>query len=238
MRIPSRKEVFRLFRHIFIDLGFIVTHYKTFFRNVPKSHKGTSIIILASGTQERWKATQLKQLSLIGKVPLIQKTLSQLKNEAVIATIHPQLMNYPHIVPSKHRWTTETLISTMDVWKNRTIILLGDVLYSDNDLKTILEFKGDYAFFGSFSQGEIFAFSFSTLMSKKVVFHLNRVIFHAQWGGRGKLWELYRSLVGLPLHWHRRHGHFINMTQSTDFDTYDEYQNFIQHGSLKKWGNS
>jgi len=219
---------------MYVDFRFVLNIAKHSTR-VKGGKNKIAIIILASGTQERWKGEGLKQLSLINNVPLIERTLDQLDNKAVVITVHRELMKYPYYIPSGCRWTVETFLSTQSLWGDRTIVLLGDVLYSEADLKTILDYDGDHSVFGSFLQGELFAFSFSHTVNSKILFHLKRVIFHAQFGGRGKLWELYRSLVGLPLHWHRKRDHFVEISGSTDFDTYDEYKQYIHDGTVKKW---
>src|SRR5262249_31936691 len=54
-------------------------------------------------------------------------------------------------------------------------------------------------------------------------------VIDAQCGGRGKLWESYRSLCGFPLRRHHLdHRHRIDVVDgSMDFDSIEEYFEFL-----------
>jgi len=128
----------------------------------------------------------------------------------------------------------QTLYHTRSQWGERNIFLLGDVFYSYKAMGQIVNGERNLCFYGRpheslFSlgkYGEIFAFTFTQENFSLVEKHLGRVIEEQQKGGRGKLWELHRSLSGQSLS-----QHVINLScfelvedETDDFDSPKEYE--------------
>jgi hypothetical protein len=204
---------------------------ETSFYTSPRTHS-SSILVLAAGLQTRWQENGHKQLAVIQGKPLIKHTLDKTTN-ALVITHHEKLQIYPHAVPSKHYFILETLLSTQALWKQQTVILLGDVFFGKQDLQKVLEFKGEFAVFGSKSQVEIFALSFSSRSHAQIKKHLHIALSDAYQGGRGKLWEFYHSFAGLPLFKIGFGEYFIELSHTTDVDTIEDYDN-LQKGLQPK----
>lgn len=192
------------------------------------------LIILAAGEGARWQNKGLKQLAVVDKKPLIEHQVDRAPS-ALVVSHHFQLYKYPHVVPAKHQFILETLLSTKPLWKDRTTVLLGDVYFDSADLDRVLECREEFAVFGSKSQVEIFALSFTRNFHPQILHHLYRALDHAYSGGRGKLWEFYHSFIHSPLDKKRAFGgHFIDLPNTTDIDSLKDYQNLVKKGSFKK----
>lgn len=191
-----------------------------------------NIFILAAGDQHRWVGSEFKQLVLVPDIPLIVRTFNQfsLFGSVYVVTKHLAIASLfpPHqvIMPADNRFTAATLRSTSLKWRRRTVVLLGDVYYSAQAVETIMTCKQRFAALGSPTFGEIFAFSFTKSSDVRVA--CRRAIKDAESGGRGKLWEVYRSLSGLPLDEHQYTKLFINIHDgiTRDFDKVEQYTQF------------
>lgn len=190
---------------------------------LPEPRSRRRILVLASGMGVRWEASHLKQLAPINGKPLIEHIMLNVP-EAIVVSHHNRLHKYPHIVPYRHYYVLETILSTASTWADRTIILLGDTLYDHSDLEDILAYDGDFAVFGSKSQVEIFAVSFTKQAWSEVLTHLSIALLDAYEGGRGKITEMYRSYDNLPLYKVGFGSNFHNINYTTDIDSITEYE--------------
>lgn len=165
------------------------------------------VIILCAGEQERWSAPAPKQLARVANNEvLLARTVRQCRSrfsgeDPLIVSHMASLRSFSNcsIIPKKRRYITETLFSTHPLWGAVwTIVLLGDVYFSDETINTIISNreKREYCFYGKVS--EIFALTFTD--KDVVASNLVSVINNADNSiGRGKLWELYYSLSGMPI---------------------------------------
>ena len=184
-------------------------------------------IILASGTQERWNKNnnskhKIKQLLPVKGEILIERIQRQF--ESTVITHNEKIIRHSGDVfkPEKYSVTIETLLSTSEVWQYQTIILLGDVFYSDSCVEIIKEFKGEIMFFGT--KDEIFAISFNN--HNRVKNCLNAVLKRNRFDGR--LWQLYRIYHGYNRAVHTIEDNFTFIEDETqDFDYIEEYNKFI-----------
>ncbi len=154
----------------------------------------TRIIILCAGQANRWAPKSLKQLVPIDGEPLLHRTVRLLRSfeydDIYIACIDPKLRieGCKHFTPSDARWTASTLYSSRHLWDNRTIILLGDVYYTEESLTKILECPSELKFIGrlgpsSFTgcpYGEIFGLLFSDSMHLQLENILKTIIEKAE----------------------------------------------------------
>lgn len=185
-------------------------------------------LILASGHQERWNENndseyKIKQLIEVNGEILIERIQKQFKS--IVITINNDIMKHSDsvFIPEKYEWTIETLLSTLKLWKNQVVILLGDVYYTDNCVKIIESFAGEIMFFGN--NDEIFAISFND--HEKVERCLSAILIRNVFDGR--LWQLYRNYHGLNRAIHKITDDFTFITDETqDFDTIEEYNTFIK----------
>lgn len=205
----------------------------------------TSAVILCAGTGDRWNNYLgiPKQLIEIGGETLLDRTIRLLKRDGVsdISVItNNQLLKREGIktfAPEKYEWTVESFLSTRTLWKEKTLVLLGDVFYTNKAMHRIVTSPNSIGVFGRSgaskctfkTTGEIFALSFDSSAIGSVIEHLTKARENAKQGGRGKLWEFYRSLVGVPLKEHKVESKvFLNINDFTDdFDSPEEYRGVL-----------
>lgn len=195
------------------------------------------VLILAAGEGTRWYNGNPKQMALIEGKPLIRRTIDMIGNRPSIVVTHiPELQQLANefYVPRRHRWTVETLFYTQDLWEERTIILLGDVIYSPEALNKILKYRGDLAVFGEGGQknDEIFGLSFSSDGQQKLLVCLATVIRDClERNTLGKLWFCYRVMCGFNLDEHKVECDIFHGIEdyTYDIDTIDEYHEFLSN---------
>lgn len=154
----------------------------------------------------------------------------------------------------QRRWAVETALQSCAVWGDPTWILLADVYWTDAAIRRIMHippsepprycvstgYKTSEKVLGLWRRrrarrmgdkrwDEILGVWFRGYHRPLMADCFHHAVVDAQHGGRGKLWESYRSLCGFPL---RRHSlesrHRLDIVDgSMDFDTVEEYLAFI-----------
>lgn len=108
------------------------------------------VVILCGGMGARWaeKSSIPKQLVEINGEPILVRTVRQLRSRGIkniiILTSDPRLklegcLNY---LPKKHRWITETLLNSLHLWQKKTLVLCGDVYFSDYAVDKLVNWIG------------------------------------------------------------------------------------------------
>lgn len=105
-------------------------------------------LILCAGNGSRWGEYLgvPKQLITINNETLLDRTVRLLNkngnnNIEIVFNDHRVMLNHCAFYrPSKSQWIVETLLSTRDLWKGQTIILLGDVFYTERAIQLSLAF--------------------------------------------------------------------------------------------------
>lgn len=199
------------------------------------------VLILAAGDGSRWyNNDRPKQLALIRGKPIIQRTIDLVGicNSVVIthdADIQVEVDEF--FIPAKREWTVDTFLSTKELWSGRTVVLLGDVIYSPESIWTILSCSDDVAVFGGKDRpgkdDEIFGVSFNTIGKNRVNAALSVALQDARANGRGKLWEFYRALCGRDLRMHYIDGSIFHSIDdyTDDIDDLGQYEQFLQSNS-------
>ncbi len=207
------------------------------------------VLVLAAGEQERWNMNVPKQIiPVFDAEPLIARTVRQVRQ---------RMNNYPHIVshqkclrpystnyiiPSSHRWICETLLSVAPIWgKDWTMVLLGDVIYTDGFMDTLYNHreKYHYHFYGTTSEIYGLTFTSNAVVEKALMEVVDDAAANRS---RGKLWELYYCLSQKPLPDAGKgytggdddlHYTYI-LDGSTDFDTQESYKEWTRQHILNK----
>ena len=197
----------------------------------------TRIIIMAGGDQSRWDGDTPKQLVDIDGQPLLARTLEQCykryKTDPVIVTDNQLIAASSPVAfwdELRCRWIVESLLATAGIWREQTLVLLGDVYYTD------------YAFdlfssvprivFGD--EVEIYAVKFKRDKWEHVIMALQNSITFAETGKQtkvesGKLWHFYRYFAGIRPGVHRLESNFCLLEDDTqDFDYVSEYESFTK----------
>jgi len=149
---------------------------------------------MAAGESRRWagylhKSKHLAPLNDAGQT-IISRTIHMLKasgiaNISVVArsdAIIDVVGEVRVIRPSRFRYLTDSILSSQEQWRQRTIILLGDVYFSAQCLDAILDCNDEIRFFG-IAKGsrliktdnrrpELYAFTFSQRVSE----HIRKVL--------------------------------------------------------------
>ena len=112
------------------------------------NEKDVTVLILAAGNAVRIGG-ECKQLLHIGNTTILGRIIKQVRErgyDPVVVTHHEMIQSYAadiwdigYFVPEKHSVTCETLLSTESLWTNRTIVLLGDVIYSNATMDAIFD---------------------------------------------------------------------------------------------------
>lgn len=124
-------------------------------------------------------------------------------------------LDFGKIYSSSHLWSDD-----------RTIIVFGDVYFTDDAVKTIMSNKDQYKFFmrkgpskyTGKGHKEIFAFSFSGDMNEKIKAHIHELVAKKQ-GGAGA-WRLYLHMnnVTHPRDYFKSDGYIEINDWTDDFD--------------------
>jgi hypothetical protein len=157
----------------------------------------TITLILAAGDAARMDGVK-KQLLPIGDTTILERTLSQVRqygqraivvtHDDEIAEVHDRTHN-----PKKRGTVCETLLSTAHLWDDKTIVLLGDVVYSDYAMGLIMNCHEQIRVFGNVS--EIFAIVFNKRKHGKIKTALRKGSKHR----RGKLRYFYHAYCGFDM---------------------------------------
>lgn len=211
------------------------------------------VLILAGGKMSRWRVDGKlymgieKHFAKINGEPIIKRTIRQLNERGLTPVIIADKAKYeldgaqiyyPEIDPA--RWECDKFMNSREIWSlDRTIILLGDVYFSDQALDIILGYKDrEWQMFGrAFNSdiknyGEGFAFSFYSEHHDRIFGVLNRAIRLHNEGIIDGGWEYYKAWIGLPdylMNTHLVGPNFTNINDETDdLDYPEDYDNMLK----------
>lgn len=162
-------------------------------------------LILAAGTHAKWwKGSTLKQLTLINGEPLIVRTVRQLEERGVmgvVVTHKPEIiMAVPrYLEPEQREFLPSTVLSTRNLWEDRTLILLGDVVWDPKALDKVVSSSGLHFYGSTKGKWEVFAFGFDLEHHIVIEEACRNAIAWGRAGNRARAWEIYRSLAGISL---------------------------------------
>jgi len=178
----------------------------------------TPIFIMCAGSHERF-GEEKKWLMPIGKETVVGRIRKQSNGRVVARDSELDgdiILTYP-----VHSLLRDILMVTEGL--DNAIILLGDVIFSEDCMDKILNYKGDVGFF--MSQTEIF----DLVYHKKLRPHFEKALLKTSFNVWGKLWSGYRKFRGIPIGNHVivKKDTIIIDDFTTDIDTKDEYNTFI-----------
>lgn len=196
----------------------------------------TAHIILAAGSQERWLSKEahgmilpsIKQLVKVNGRTLIEDVQKKFP-ESIVITHRKEIKDrsFRWFEPENNEVTLATLFSTRDLWQDWTVILLGDVLYGKETIKKINSQAEPIMFYGD--KGEIYAIKFSLALSVNIVLAIHKIIQSEKFKPKfGKLWNLYRELIGEDFRVHNINGLFTFVKDCRDFDNKQQYVKYAR----------
>ena len=217
---------------------------------------GTKAVTLCAGEAVRYGGG-LKQVADLGGTTTIGRILEATAERGIRTSVVTHKIreyraagiNADFVQPAAHRWTVETLLNTRDLWGvERTLVLLGDVYYSDALLNLML--KGEALFYCG--HAEIWGMSIGRGNYAHVETFLREAVAKAEWWAKktghvrhkfGQLWRLYRLWHGLPYmgRWQRSTGLWFQRfagveifhDETTDFDVPREHARW--RAGLRGW---
>lgn len=166
--------------------------------NIPAD--GLVVLVLCAGLLNDWEGDEPRQLRTIGSETVLSRIIRQVQekgHEPIIVTgredIKAATSDLAHYKPSYSRTIAETWLYTREIWREQTVILLGDAIYGKATAQKTLEYRGTMKMVGN--AAEIFAFTFSVDEHDKtarVLYETNRDTT------KGSAWEIYRHFCGAP----------------------------------------
>ena len=155
---------------------------------------GTQVLILAAGEAKRFNGVS-KQLLRVGDETILDRIIRQAKAkelQPLVSTTNEEIQEHLGVfhVPSKSATVCETFLSTLPLWQKRTVILLGDVIYSNGTFNAVMDCTDPIRVFGN--TWEIFAVTFDETVYVTVVKTLEEVIQK----GLDKLRHFYKVYCG------------------------------------------
>ena len=199
----------------------------------------TAVLILAAGDNTAWRKaypkSPLKQLHVINPPgeTIIARIIRQCEKRGVAPTV---ITHEPEIIkeskgryyePKMRHMTCQTLLSTVPLWKERTIVLLGDVLFGKQGMNQVFACNKPYGSFGDY--WETYGISFRKSEWIKVVkLCIKTMNLAHSWfeGSLGHMWNVY---CGGPIKRKKKmdHSDFIHIKDHTmDIDMPGQWESF------------
>ena len=218
-----------------------------------------TIIIIAAGDESRWKSylgvskhfIEIEGEQLLPRIVRLFKKYNPSSNIYVVGKtedykIKDSTWYLPKLNPKFG--DADKFISSMKLWSmsERTIVVYGDVWFSEDAVKQISEYKDkDWILFGRFGKnkltggdgGECFAQSFYPEGIEEHHNSLNKIVtaYKHKLLKRNGGWEHYRAMIGFAIcPYHIEAGRFYQIEDWTDdFDSPEDYNQWIK--ARKKW---
>lgn len=191
-----------------------------------------------------WTEAKPKHLAMIGGEPLILRTLRQLRergyDENVTVVTHNDAIKVAvprWFHPTAHTWWSETLLSTQELWEERTITMNADTIFSPLMIDRILSDPGPLAFHGgSWVHKE--AMIFTAEEQERIIEAAKRATiagYEHDW--RAMHWTFYCMVTGLPIKENQYNAEFHHITSdyTFDVDSMSKYQKFLAE---HKWARN
>jgi hypothetical protein len=175
-----------------------------------------NIIIMAHGNQERWFERYdapfiAKHLLPVRKQPLLKRTIDLFSPYGDVTVFawdwYTSHINYPCYAISPVKSLLDGILQTRDSWGDKTVFLLGDVLFSRQSALDIVEID-KLKFFGrpgpnpvsGKNAGELFGFTMMKDDWEQVIEYCEFMTTTKNLKHSPKLWALYRLCCGNECH--------------------------------------
>ena len=199
-----------------------------------------STLILCAGNQDRFDGGIYKQMLLIHGEPLLFRTIRQCEKGFTSVVTKYGGFNPPspyqttcYLMAHQARWTCETIYNTRHLWSpdGQTRILLGDVMFTDEAIATIMQNRESMRFYGD--TRDFFAISFSAQYAPVLSSTLQSLVSKCKTPGTAhcRLLHLYR-FMGMP------DARLVLIGDDTqDFDTNQDYEQWSRGISKNRLKN-
>jgi hypothetical protein len=132
----------------------------------------------------------------------IRQVRARSEGDIRVVTHQPQIaqvardLDVDSFHPEARHCTCETFLSARQLWGDRTLVLLGDVIFSRYAMDVIADNQADLAVFGSI--WEIYAVKFSRELHDRIVSVLEEQIAVSCGPAVGKMRQFYERYCDLP----------------------------------------
>ena len=195
---------------------------------------GLVVLVLCAGLLCDWEGNEPRQLRKFGNETVLNRIIRQVQekgHEPIIITgredIKTATPDLVHYEPAHSRTIAETWLYTRELWREQTIILLGDVIYGKSTAQKALEYRGTMKMIGS-ATAELFAFTFLADEHDKtarVLYETNRDTT------KGSPWEIYRHFCGKPYNQGFKEAQVFQQAwdRTCDIDSQREWLGALKH---------
>lgn len=205
----------------------------------------TSVVILAATPRPAsWDGDTPRHLLNIGGELLILRTIRQLKqlgyDNVTVMTDKPEVQEIvpKYMVPENSRWIVSTILSSRELWDDRTVILPGDTVWDIYVLGLTLACNRFPMFYGDAKEIHAVVFLREHFEQIEQALKETERIFYRD-GGWCWLAHFYRVFTGRNIHdgemkgewtnwWTIRTMHTPSRSCTTDFDTMEDYQEWFR----------
>lgn len=196
---------------------------------------GLAVLILCAGEMCLWEDNSPRQFWSVGSETVLGRIVRQSRQsggEPIIVTHRQDLrensMGCQYFEPERRRTIAETWLYTRELWREQTVILLGDVVFGELTMKNSLAYRGPMKMIGN--SAEIFAFTFPEQEHERVAKMLYQVNAETK---KGSPHLIYRCWCGLSYtNGNLTKGSFQWVwDRTTDIDSREEYE-----AARKVWG--
>jgi hypothetical protein len=168
---------------------------------------GLQVLILCSGNKKQWEietggvCRQFRPWKRGNPESILHRQIRQIREMAdvdpIIITHREDIrLHTPdliHFCPEKRRTIARTWLSTTELWKEQTLVLLGDCVFGSLTMKKMLDHRGSMWMIGN--DAEIYAFSFCKAEHQRVIDMLYEVNVETL---KAAPWEIYKCWMNYP----------------------------------------
>jgi len=198
--------------------------------------EGVAVLIMLAGPPMPWEKDVPRQLLAVYKskpetiLGRIIRQVQKADHEPIIVTHRQEFRDVTpdleHFEPVDYRTTiADCILHTRAIWRKQTVILLGDVVYGNDTIKHLLDFRGEMLVVGN--GAEVFGLSFNAASHEKLANVLYQVNMETT---KGSPWEIYRKWCGFPYKSGQRETTVFHEVwdRCTDIDGPRQYQEMLR----------
>lgn len=195
----------------------------------------TSVLIMAAGDGSRFGRypTAKQLLPIPGGDTVIGRIITQVKGygyDPVIVTHNPDIASVTTnaFVPENRETLCNSIISSQSLWSERTIIILGDVIFTEHGMKQVFLVNRPVNVVGN--EAEMYALTFHHTEEEFVLESLQAASKFTHGASKGKLRYFYKHYIGGPTTGEDREEDCKNgvltwlRDGTNDIDSTDEYK--------------
>ena len=190
----------------------------------------TSVLIMAAGNAVRFNSYIKQLLPIPPGETIIARQIRQINRlgySPVIVTHQEELARIGEcFVPENRETLCNSMLSTASLWSDRTVIILGDVIFTKYGIELLFSEVKPVAVVGN--SAEMYGMSFLRGEHDKVKECLATASQIEDQGSRGKMRYFYKTYTGVPMGPYSERKVLAWLWDATnDVDSQEEYNNTV-----------